>query len=106
MENRPSRIIIKIEWKAGMFETVYGNKVIIFLERGRTSIYTGSTWWFKRLRVGRPIFCTTWLLKKSCIFLSDVRYLDNQLKRKLYPMPKINEILFKLEVYSMIRHLI
>ena len=37
------------------------------------------------------------------IFLSDLRDLNHQLKCKLYTMPKINEILLKLEVSSMLR---
>ena len=39
-------------------------------------------------------------------FLSYFRNLNKQLKQKTYPMPKINEMLFKLEVFSTLCHLI
>ena len=108
MENRPSKIIIKIEWKAGMFKTVYGNKSIRILfkkevERPFILVVLDDS---NDLEWGDPYFAQPKHWKNQVFFLSDLRYLDNQLKRKLYAMPKINEMLFKLEVSSMLRHLI
>ena len=39
-------------------------------------------------------------------YLSNFRNLNKKLKRKPYPIPKINEMLLKLEGFSMLRHLI
>ena len=38
--------------------------------------------------------------KSNLVFLSDFSNLNKQLKRKPYPMPKINEILLKLEGFQ------
>ena len=37
-------------------------------------------------------------------FLSEFRNINKQLKRKPYPMPKVNEMLLKLEGFSMLRN--
>ena len=49
---------------------------------------------------GAPSFA--WHKSKSnqVRFLSDFRNMNKQLKRKPYPMPKINEMLFKLEGFQ------
>ena len=39
-------------------------------------------------------------LKNWVRFLNNFRDLNNKIKRKLYPMPKINEMLFKLEGFQ------
>ena len=39
-------------------------------------------------------------------FLSEFRNMNRQLKQKQCPMPKINEMLLRLEFFSMLNHLI
>ena len=56
---------------------------------------------------GAPYFPQPKLKKNKVRFLSDFRNLNKQLKHKTYKMPKINEMLLKLEVpnISMSLHL-
>ena len=53
-----------------------------------------------------PYFSKTKTKSNQVQFLSYFRNLDRQLKQKQCPMPRINEMLLKLECFSMLNHLI
>ena len=53
-------------------------------------VANGSEW-------GAPSFAQLKPKSNLVRFLSDFRNLNKQLKQKLYPMPKINEVLLKLK---------
>ena len=55
---------------------------------------------------GAPSFAQPKIKLNWVRFLSDFRNLNKQLERKPYPMPKTNEMLLRLEGFSMLRHLI
>ena len=55
---------------------------------------------------GSPSFSQAKTKSNQLSFLSYFRNLNKQLKQKPSPMPKINEMLLKLEGLSMLRHLI
>ena len=49
---------------------------------------------------GAPSFAQPKLTSNQIRFISDSRNINKQLKRKPHPMPKINEMLFKLEGFQ------
>ena len=55
---------------------------------------------------GAPYFAQPKPKPNQVRFISEFRNLNKQLKRKPYPMPKINEMLLKLEVFNTPHHLI
>ena len=66
---------------------------------GWTFSHIMSPWTRKLLRMGSPILCITKPKSNQVHFLSESRNLNKQLKQKQYPMPKISEMLFKLECF-------
>ena len=52
------------------------------------------------LEWGSPSFAQSKPKSNQVRFISDFRNLNKQLKRKPYPMPKTNEMLFKLEGFK------
>ena len=49
---------------------------------------------------GAPFFAQPKVKTNHVRFLSDLRHLNRQLKRKPYPMPKIREMLLNLEGFQ------
>ena len=58
------------------------------------------------LELRSPSFAQPKLKSNQVLFLSDFRNINKQLKRKPYPVPKINDILLKLEGFSILNHLV
>ena len=72
----------------GMFKNEVGCLVLL----GVPEIANEPQW-------GAPYFVQTKPKSNRIHFLSDFRNINKQLKRKPYPMPKINEMLLKLEAF-------
>ena len=60
---------------------------------------TGIPWKGKLLWIGEKMFEQPKLISKQAHILSGFRNLNKQLNLKQYPMPKINEMLLKPEVF-------
>ena len=58
------------------------------------------------LEWGAPSFAQHKNKSNQVRFISDFRNLNTQLKQKPYPLPKINGMLLKLEVFSMLCYFI
>ena len=102
LENRSSILRVKRGCEANLLATIPSSKgtrknVLKYIKRlvllGVLGVANYSEW-------GDPFFSQHKPKSNQVHFLSDLRNLNKQLKHKTYPMPKINEILLKLEVFQ------
>ena len=90
LENRYSRITIKIVCEAYMFKTIYRTQGTQRKSSKRSEIL---------VIMGAPYFSQYKPKIYWLHFLSYLINLNKQLKRKPYAMPNINEMLLKMEVF-------
>ena len=85
-----------------MFDTIYITKGTcrVFLKDVERLVILGVLEIENNLEWVAPSFAQPEPKSNRVHFLSDFRYLNKQLKRKTYPVPKINEMLLKLEGFQ------
>ena len=74
-------------------EEMFKNEVELLVLPGVLERSNNSEW-------GAPSFVQPKPKSNQVCFLSDFRNINKQLKRKTYPMHKINEMLFKMEGFQ------
>ena len=66
----------------------------------RTDMSSRGTLKEKYIRMGRPHFYPTKKINRAAVFLSGFRKLNLKIRRKLFPVPKIQYMLLNIEGFS------